>query len=231
MYIQKVRESEKQAVKQLAKLLNLQIVDSNKKGFGDSLYCESEGANIAGIYVHKGVIKDTNEILNTINAHSDSPDYNAAKEKSAEDANTYHVGLTDAINALPNVNTLEFKYSTMKNLPLEFLLFRNLTTLNIEQGSKTQIAIRELPAEIGTLEQLEVLRLPYCGLTDLPDSLTNPNLKVIDLSYNNLKNIPEVLLCKMYFATIQQIILTGNPLAQGELRRIINRRGEDKIIY
>ena len=58
--------------------------------------------------------------------------------------------------------------------------------------------LSDLPAEIGELQQLRVVRLKYNNLTRIPEVLTKlPALKVVELSGNQITTLDDAVLSKL----------------------------------
>lgn len=72
------------------------------------------------------------------------------------------------------------------------------------------IDIKALPDSIGTLNSLEVLKLPNNQLTKLPKSFMKlSNLKILDLSWNDITSLPEWI---NSLSSLEELNLRGNKL-------------------
>lgn len=92
--------------------------------------------------------------------------------------------------------------------------------------SLTGQKMKTLPAEVGTLTNLQLLSLSECGLKSLPDELSNcKNLQMISLYHNKLKFLPVFF---REFTKLEVLYLGQNRLVEipiwvgglGKLRRL-----------
>lgn len=119
---------------------------------------------------------------------------------------------------------LQIQDQKLTRLPAQIGEMESLILLKLGGNNLTG-----LPPEIGRLKNLEVLHLYNNSLRQLPREIGNlQNLKILDLHANNLTRLPQQIesLKKLGF-----LYLGGNKLTEDEKERIKDRLPETKIYF
>lgn len=89
--------------------------------------------------------------------------------------------------------------------------------------------IKKLPDNIGILKNLEVLSLPYNGLTELPNSFKNlESLFRLNLCSNNFIKFPKIL---FKLKKLNYLHLDGNNISEKEILKFLDEFPECIVTY
>lgn len=116
----------------------------------------------------------------------------------------------------------QFDMISMPNMQLyaqsEFIVLYLPDGINLRQLYLSNNNFQEIPYEISTLEQLEILNLSYNRISTIfPEIEHLKNLKVLFLAHNNISTIPSEL---AKLTQLTQIDLTGNPLTEEAIHQL-----------
>lgn len=107
-----------------------------------------------------------------------------------------------------DATAIDFDDCDLKFVPDEVANFPNLKWLDLERNS-----IRQLPASMKALQQLEVLNIASCGIEQLPDWLALlPKLRRLNVEGNDLTGLPDV---PGGFAALEELEI-GNPFTMSD---------------
>ncbi|MBO5890982.1 MAG: hypothetical protein J6Q28_06115 [Alistipes sp.] len=127
-----------------------------------------------------------------------------------------------APEAVGRVRDLDISYfNTEEGVPEEIKHLKYLETLSLYGNVNTMIKSIDLCPEIATLAYLKDLRIAAMGVVSLPDNFAElgDTLESLDLSSNNLNEIPEVI-NKENFPHLRALDLIGNHRASiSDLRK------------
>ncbi len=126
--------------------------------------------------------------------------------------------LPEALSELNQLEELTVYTADLKEIPAWVGNLTQLKHLRIACGSyhgatdyiipREEVALTQVPPEIGRLKQLESLSINYTGITDLPEELAQlEKLRYLDLSRNRLREEPSIL---KRLPVLQNVCLSGN---------------------
>lgn len=136
-----------------------------------------------------------------------------------------------APEAIGRVRDLDISYfNTEEGVPEEIKHLKYLETLSLYGNVNTMIKSIDLCPEVATLAFLKDLRIAAMGLVSLPDNFADlgDTLESLDLSSNNLNEIPEVI-NREDFPHLRTLDLTGNHRASITDLRKRSSAGENGI--
>jgi Leucine-rich repeat (LRR) protein len=116
----------------------------------------------------------------------------------------------------------QFDLVSMPNTELneqsEFIVLYLPDCINLHQLYLSNNNFQELPYEVSSLEQLEILDLSYNEISTIfPEIEYLKNLEVLFLGHNNISTIPTQLAS---LTKLKQIDLTGNPLTKNAIQQL-----------
>lgn len=105
------------------------------------------------------------------------------------------------------------------NLNSEIVEIINWDTINLSEKDRTNEKIEEILNKIKNPESIKNIDLSYNQLTKIPDIIFNfINLENLDLTYNNIDSISDRI---WEFKKLKKLILTSNPLENKPLPKRI----------
>jgi Leucine-rich repeat (LRR) protein len=126
-----------------------------------------------------------------------------------------------------NPKSLFLTGNILTSLPTEFFCkFSNLNILHLSYNK-----LKTIPKEFGKLVNLERLYLDHNSIHEFQSGIqTCKYLKKLDLSYNNIQNLPKNEFSKLEF--LHFIDLTENPISEEneKLKKILNAKELDEIL-
>ena len=188
-YIEKIPK----AVSKIKNLKFLSIsnnpINNNRLKFKKNNHLKDLNLQYTGIsYMPKSVAKNRNlEVLFLGNNRFSSfrkRDFKRMNNLRA--LNLYNANLNELplnVTKLPNLEELDLYYNNLKQLPNEICDMPKLKTLAVSNNE-----LWHLPAHIAKIKTLETLYAHHNRLNDLP---ALPDLKLLHISYNMFKTIPD----------------------------------------
>lgn len=176
--------------------------------------------------------------LNLENNHISALPSNIGKLKNLKDinlANNQVRQLPASFQELTQLNSLSLQSNRLSEFPSEVIHLKNLTGLMLANNSLTHINqdLSELaslkylhleqnnfatvPERLRDLPCLSYLSMAQNQLTQLPHWLTRLPLRFINLSNNQLRHFSATMVNQ---GTIQEIVLSGNPIPATQIRQL-----------
>lgn len=141
--------------------------------------------------------------------------------------------------AIGRVRDLDLSYfNTEDDIPTEIKHLKYLETLSLYGNVNAMLKDIHLCAEVATLDYLKDLRIAAMGLVSLPQNFADlgDTLESLDLTSNNLSEIPEVLSAENFPKLVSLDLSSNRRAAVADLRAIsddagihINMRNNDAV--
>jgi Leucine-rich repeat (LRR) protein len=118
--------------------------------------------------------------------------------------------IPSSIRECVRLEELDVSHNELKQLPNEVGLLSKLKSITVAYNK-----LSHLPSSIGQLQLLRSLNVARNRLVELPFELSNTNLRVLDVSHNELTFIPHELTERI---GSMNVMLTGNPFEKKLIR-------------
>lgn len=120
--------------------------------------------------------------------------------------------LPSALCMIPKLKVLKLDTCRYNTLPLELGGLQGLKELIVINDTNEKVGLKELPKEIGSLAELELLNLGGNLLTDLPKEISNlKKLEWLSLEKNEISKLPMVITS---LEKLKVLILNNNPISE-----------------